>query len=152
MLNKVKECAVYCIVHGFVLTLHYKKETTMPEINVENLKAQMRKGMLEFCVLLILRHRPAYPYELIATLKKAHLIVVEGTLYPMLTRMKNGGMLTYEWKESQSGPPRKYYSLTPAGWQLFETLREVYAEIANSVSILSDDNYTIPTNDKEEYV
>lgn len=115
----------------------------MAEIKVENLKAQMRKGMLEFCVLLILRHRPAYTYELIATLKKAHLIVVEGTLYPMLTRMKNSGMLTYTWVESQSGPPRKYYSLTPKGIELLETLRAVYDEINVAVGILLDENFTV---------
>lgn len=115
----------------------------MADIKVENLKAQMRKGMLEFCVLLILRHRPAYTYELIATLKKAHLIVVEGTLYPMLTRMKNGGMLSYTWVESQSGPPRKYYTLTGKGVELLETLRGVYDEIKGSIDILTDENFTV---------
>lgn len=77
----------------------------MAEINVENIKSQMRKGVLEFCVLLILRHRPAYASELINALKDAHLIVVEGTLYPLLTRMKNAGLLAYNWVESTSAPP-----------------------------------------------
>lgn len=115
----------------------------MAEIKVDNLKAQMRKGMLEFCVLLILRQRPAYPYELISTLKKAKLIVVEGTLYPMLTRMKNSGMLSYTWVESPSGPPRKYYSLTEKGGELLETLREVYMDIRASIDILTDEDFKI---------
>lgn len=118
----------------------------MAEINVENIKSQMRKGVLEFCVLLILRHRPAYASELIAALKEAHLIVVEGTLYPLLNRMKNAGLLGYNWVESTSGPPRKYYELTDKGRDALGALRSLFAEIELSVSILSRS----PEEKKEE--
>lgn len=105
-------------------------------MNIENLKSQMRKGMLEFCVLLILRHKAAYASEMIAELKEAKLIVVEGTLYPLLTRLKNDGLLAYEWQESTSGPPRKYYSLTSAGMEFLEQLSQSWNEISQSVSHL----------------
>lgn len=105
-------------------------------MNIDNLKAQMRKGMLEFCVMLILRDRAAYASELIASLKDAHLIVVEGTLYPLLTRLKNDGVLSYEWQESTAGPPRKYYSLTPLGHATLEALSEAWQEINNTVNHL----------------
>lgn len=84
-------------------------------MNIDNLKSQMRKGMLEFCVLLLLRHGDAYASEIITKMKEAHLIVMEGTLYPLLTRLKNDGLLAYRWEESPSGPPRKYYGITPLG-------------------------------------
>lgn len=109
---------------------------SIPPMNIENLKSQMRKGMLEFCVLLILRHKAAYASEMIAELKEAKLIVVEGTLYPLLTRLKNDGLLSYQWQESTSGPPRKYYSLTPMGLQFLDQLSDSWQEISNSVSHL----------------
>lgn len=109
---------------------------SLPPMNIENLKSQMRKGMLEFCVLLILRHKAAYASEMIAELKDAKLIVVEGTLYPLLTRLKNDGLLSYQWQESTSGPPRKYYSLTPLGLQFLDQLSDSWQEISNSVSHL----------------
>lgn len=105
-------------------------------MNIENQKAQMRKGMLEFCVLLLLQRRPAYASEMIDGLKEARLIVVEGTLYPLLTRLKNDGLLSYQWQESSAGPPRKYYSLTEAGRQVLGQLNEAWAEIAASVDHL----------------
>ncbi|MBO5267392.1 MAG: PadR family transcriptional regulator [Muribaculaceae bacterium] len=107
-------------------------------MNIENLKSQMRKGMLEFCVLLILRQRAAYASEMIAALKDAHLIVVEGTLYPLLTRLKNDGLLAYEWQESTSGPPRKYYSLTPLGEQFLQQLSASWKEISDSINHLNN--------------
>lgn len=110
----------------------------MAEINIENIKSQMRKGVLEFCVLLILQHGRAYASELIKALKDAHLIVVEGTLYPLLTRMKNGGLLAYNWVESTAGPPRKYYELTEKGETALAALREVFSDIARSVDILTN--------------
>ena len=109
----------------------------MTEINAENIKSQMRKGVLEFCALLILQHRPAYASELIAALKEANLIVVEGTLYPLLTRMKNSGLLSYNWVESTAGPPRKYYELTQAGRTALDALRTLFSDITKSVEILS---------------
>lgn len=105
-------------------------------MNIENIKSQMRKGMLEFCVLLLLRHRDAYASEIIARLKEARMIVMEGTLYPLLTRLKNDGLLTYRWEESPSGPPRKYYSLTPVGCEFLQQLRISWQEINDSVNHL----------------
>jgi len=84
-------------------------------MNLENTKAQMRKGVLEYCILSILKNGEAYPSDILVKLKKSNLIVVEGTLYPLLTRLKNAGLLTYRWEESKSGPPRKYYSETAEG-------------------------------------
>ncbi len=111
-------------------------------MNIDNLKSQMRKGMLEFCVLLILRRGDAYASEMIGRLKEAHLIVMEGTLYPLLTRLKNDGLLSYRWEESQQGPPRKYYSITPVGHQFLEQLQISWNEIASAVRILEDDYLT----------
>ena len=84
-------------------------------MNIDNAKSQMRKGMLEYCVLLLLRRQPSYANDIIKQLKDADLIVVEGTLYPLLSRLKKDGLLTYEWKESFQGPPRKYYAMTEDG-------------------------------------
>ena len=108
-------------------------------MNIDNLKSQMRKGMLEFCVLLILKRGDAYASEMIARLKEAHLIVMEGTLYPLLTRLKNDGLLSYRWEESTQGPPRKYYPITPVGHQFLEQLQQSWDEILSSVSILQSD-------------
>ena len=84
-------------------------------MNVDNVKSQMRKGMLEYCIMLLLHKEPAYASDIIQKLKEARLIVVEGTLYPLLTRLKNDDLLSYEWIESTQGPPRKYYKLTEKG-------------------------------------
>ena len=81
----------------------------------DNVKAQMRKGILEYCILAILSREDSYAPKIIAELKEAEMIVVEGTLYPILTRQKNSGLLTYRWEESPQGPPRKYYTLTDKG-------------------------------------
>lgn len=104
--------------------------------SIDNLKSQMRKGMLEFCVLLLLRQGDAYASEMIGRLKNAHLIVMEGTLYPLLTRLKNDGLLSYRWEESTQGPPRKYYSITPLGHSVLEQLTLSWNDIARSVNIL----------------
>lgn len=105
-------------------------------MNIDNLKSQMRKGMLEFCVLLLLRRGDAYASEIIARMKDAHLIVMEGTLYPLLTRLKNDGLLSYRWEESPSGPPRKYYCLTPWGEQCLLQLHGAWNEISRTVDHL----------------
>ena len=83
--------------------------------NLENTQAQMRRGVLEFCILSILSHEEVYPSDIISRMKQSKLIVVEGTLYPLLTRLKNAELLTYRWVESNSGPPRKYFLLTEKG-------------------------------------
>lgn len=107
-------------------------------MNVDNAKSQMRKGMLEYCVLLLLRGEPSYANDIIRRLKNADMIVVEGTLYPLLTRLKKDGLLSYEWKESQQGPPRKYYALTPAGLEWLTGLNAAWTELANTVSVLKE--------------
>ncbi len=105
-------------------------------MNIDNLKSQMRKGMLEYCVLLILREHEAYATELISRLKEARLIVVEGTLYPLLTRLKNDGLLAYKWEESTAGPPRKYYTLTETGHIFLEQLDQSWQELNATVNHL----------------
>ncbi len=95
----------------------------------DNMKAQMRKGILEYCILSILSRGDSYTPQIIAELKQAEMIVVEGTLYPILTRQKNAGLLTYRWEESPQGPPRKYYSLTDKGREHLATLDKVWDEL-----------------------
>ena len=102
-------------------------------INVENTKAQMRKGILEYCILSILSREDSYAPKIIAELKEAQMIVVEGTLYPILTRQKNQGLLTYRWEESPQGPPRKYYYLTPEGREALRQLDESWDELVGQI-------------------
>jgi PadR family transcriptional regulator PadR len=109
-------------------------------MNAENVKAQMRKGILEYCILSIIQKREVYPSEIIEELKKAQLIVVEGTLYPLLTRLKNEGILTYRWEESQSGPPRKYYFLTSEGEQFLQELQITWSELLLAVMTVTQTN------------
>lgn len=103
-------------------------------MSLENTQAQMRKGILEFCILSILEKKEAYPSEILETLKDARLIVVEGTLYPLLTRLKNMELLAYRWEESNSGPPRKYYCLTKMGKTFLEELQSTWNELNTAVS------------------
>lgn len=93
----------------------------------------MRKGVLELCILSILSEGEAYPSDLIARLKKFKLVVVEGTMYPLLTRLKNSGLLSYTWKESQSGPPRKYYQSTELGKKALEELLGTWESLVHAV-------------------
>lgn len=102
--------------------------------NLDNTQAQMRKGVLEFCILSVLSHKEVYTSDIIEKLKEAKLIVVEGTLYPLLTRLKNAGLLSYRWVESNSGPPRKYYSLTPLGERFLDELRITWRELVEAVN------------------
>lgn len=103
-------------------------------VNSDNTKAQMRKGVLELCILSILSQGDAYPTEIIDKLKDTKLVVVEGTLYPLLTRLKNTGLLTYRWEESTSGPPRKYYKLTEIGEQYLKELQISWQELVDAVN------------------
>ena len=103
-------------------------------MKIENTKAQMRKGVLEYCILSILQHEDAYTSEIISTLKNAKMIVVEGTIYPLLTRLKNGGLLSYRWEESTSGPPRKYYVLTESGSTFLEELNTSWNNLMIAVN------------------
>ncbi len=106
-------------------------------MKIENTKAQMRKGILELCILSILDKQEAYPSDIIEELKDAKMIVVEGTLYPLLTRLKNAGILAYRWEESVSGPPRKYYSLTEEGQAFLEELRSTWKDLSTAVTKIS---------------
>jgi PadR family transcriptional regulator PadR len=99
----------------------------------ENTQTQMRKGLLEYCILSIISRDETYASDIIAELKNAQLLVVEGTLYPLLTRLKNNGLLTYNWVESTSGPPRKYYALSPEGKKMLEQLDKTWQELAFAV-------------------
>lgn len=101
----------------------------------ENTQTQMRKGILEYCILSIISRGEIYASDIIAELKKAQLLVVEGTLYPLLTRLKNNGLLSYTWKESTSGPPRKYYEITTAGKAVLSRLDVTWRELVFAVEI-----------------
>ena len=107
-------------------------------MNVDNVKSQMRKGILEYCILLILNRQKAYANDIIQLLQKARLIVVEGTLYPLLTRLKNMDLLTYQWIESNQGPPRKYYELTSKGKQFLSELEQAWSEVADTINQLKE--------------
>lgn len=109
-------------------------------MKIENTKAQMRKGVLEFCILSILSSKEAYPSEIIDKLKEGKLIVVEGTLYPLLTRLKNAGLLKYRWEESKSGPPRKYYQLTTVGVEFLKELENTWNDLVLAVELTRKNN------------
>jgi PadR family transcriptional regulator PadR len=106
------------------------------EQNVENTRAQMRKGSLEFCILLIISKGEVYASDILKELKSADLIVVEGTLYPLLSRLKSVELLSYTWKESESGPPRKYYTLTKKGKDTLEQLKGTWSKLTKSINSL----------------
>ena len=108
----------------------------MTENNIENIKSQMRRGVLEYCILSVLDKNDAYASELISKLKDAHIIMVEGTLYPLLTRQKNQGLLAYRWEESTQGPPRKYYTLTDKGREVLQEMDKAWKEIVETLDIL----------------
>lgn len=99
----------------------------------ENTQTQMRKGILEYCILSIISKGEIYASDIISELKRAQLLVVEGTLYPLLTRLKNNGLLSYNWQESTSGPPRKYYQITPEGLEVLEKLDNTWKELVYAV-------------------
>lgn len=103
-------------------------------MKLENTKAQMRKGVLELCILSLISDKEMYPSDIIQKLKEAKLIVVEGTLYPLLSRLKNSDLLDYHWQESKSGPPRKYYSLTNQGTEFLGGLIETWNELNHAVN------------------
>ncbi|MFZ4262855.1 PadR family transcriptional regulator [Sphingobacterium sp. HJSM2_6] len=101
----------------------------------ENTQTQMRKGILEYCILSIISRGEIYASDIISELKQAELLVVEGTLYPLLTRLKNNGLLSYSWQESTSGPPRKYYQITPEGTEVLQKLDITWKELEFAVKI-----------------
>jgi PadR family transcriptional regulator PadR len=119
---------MYCIVYfkTYIFASQF--------MNVENTISQMRKGILEYCILAIISKGEIYASDILSELKEAHLIVVEGTLYPLLTRLKNAGLLTYTWKESLQGPPRKYFLLTTEGAAFLKELDQTWKELNYSVN------------------
>ena len=121
-------------------------------MNVENAKAQMRKGILEYCILTVISEGDAYASDILNRLKESRLIVVEGTLYPLLTRQKNAGLLNYRWEESTQGPPRKYYSITDQGKEFLNELHFSWRELVDAIESLnkSDSNNTTKNIENEE--
>ncbi|HZH69673.1 MAG TPA: PadR family transcriptional regulator [Flavobacteriaceae bacterium] len=109
-------------------------------MKIENTKAQMRKGVLEYCILSVLKDGEAYTSDILETLKDAKMLVVEGTIYPLLTRLKNAGLLNYRWEESSSGPPRKYYELTETGRLFLKELDTTWGELQDAVSKVTRQN------------
>ncbi len=122
---------MYCIVHFYVLYLRLILFYHTMENETTN--AQMRKGVLELCILAIIARQDAYASDIIARLKEARLIVVEGTLYPLLSRLKNDGLTSYRWEESRSGPPRKYHQITGKGQEYLESLKTEWTGLVHSV-------------------
>jgi PadR family transcriptional regulator PadR len=116
------------------------------DMNIENTQSQMRKGILEFCILSIIRRGEAYPSDIVEEMKRANLHILEGTLYPLLTRLKNADMLTYRWVESNSGPPRKYFSLTEKGLAFYHELETTWKELADAVDTLANKSSSVPDN------
>jgi len=106
-------------------------------MNTENTQSQMRKGILEFCILSVIRHEEVYPSEIIEKMKAAGLSILEGTLYPLLTRLKNAELLRYRWEESPSGPPRKYFSLTEKGEDFYKELQKTWQQLSEAVNQLT---------------
>jgi PadR family transcriptional regulator PadR len=111
-------------------------------MKIENTKAQMRKGVLEFCILSVLKDGEAYTSDILETLKEAKMLVVEGTIYPLLTRLKNAGLLSYRWEESTGGPPRKYYELTEKGKLFLTELNGTWAELQQAVNKVTSEKNT----------
>ena len=114
-------------------------------MNIENTASQMRKGVLEFCVLSVIRQGEAYPSDIIEKMKAANFQLLEGTLYPLLTRLKNAGMVNYRWVESSGGPPRKYFSLTDMGLQFYQELHATWSEMVNAVNAVTQPEFTPDT-------
>lgn len=107
-------------------------------MNIENTKQQMRKGILEFCILSVLKDQDLYASEILEHLKQAKLLVVEGTLYPLLTRLKNAELLQYRWEESSGGPPRKYFTLTEEGKAFLEELKVTWSELQHAINTVTN--------------
>jgi PadR family transcriptional regulator len=116
-------------------------------MNTEKQKAQMKKGVLELCILSIISEKDAYASDILLKLKASKLIVVEGTLYPLLTRLKNEGLTTYRWEESKSGPPRKYYQITEIGQSVLKELNKGWDELVQSVNDIIE-NVNLKTKNK----
>jgi PadR family transcriptional regulator PadR len=113
-------------------------------MDIQNTQSQMRKGVLEFCILSVIRQGEVYPSDIVEKMKAADLQILEGTLYPLLTRLKNAGLLTYRWVESNSGPPRKYFLMTEKGIEFYGELERTWKELADAVHALTKPQDEIP--------
>ena len=109
-------------------------------MDIQNTQSQMRKGVLEFCILSVIKQGEVYPSDIVDKMKSANLNIFEGTLYPLLTRLKNAGYLTYRWVESNSGPPRKYFLMTEQGLLFYAELERTWKELADAVQLLTSPN------------
>ncbi len=125
---------LFCFIWYYVLHGTIKYIYLCIVMIAENTQIQMRKGILEYCILSIISRGEIYASDIISELKKAQLLVVEGTLYPLLTRLKNNGLLSYIWKESTSGPPRKYYEITQEGLEVLSRLDVTWNELVFAVN------------------
>jgi PadR family transcriptional regulator, regulatory protein PadR len=110
------------------------KQIIMSAINTDNIQSQMKKGLLEFAILSIIQRGESYPSDITIELKESGLNVLEGTLYPLLTRLKNAGYLDYRWVESTGGPPRKYFTMSNSGKEFYKTLEATWTEISTAVN------------------
>jgi PadR family transcriptional regulator PadR len=115
-----------------------EKINDMKQDNTENIRSQMRKGLLEYCILSILSRGEAYVSTILKEMKAANMIVVEGTIYPLLIREKNQGLLSYRWEESTQGPPRKYYSITDKGREMLKEMDDSWQDLVNSISTIKN--------------
>lgn len=116
--------------------------TDTTEFQINTKQAQMKKGVLEFAILLIIAQKEVYASDILKELKRANLIVVEGTLYPLMSRLKNAGWIGYSWVESEAGPPRKYYTLTRTGQTILEQLRQTWHSLSDSIEQLENNHKT----------
>jgi len=123
-----------------MVLIEYTKKHKIHTMNIENTASQMRKGILEFCILSVIKQGEAYPSDIIEKMKSANLNIFEGTLYPLLTRLKNAELLTYRWVESNSGPPRKYFSLTEKGNEFYKELESTWNELSDAVKTITTQN------------
>lgn len=124
-----------------MLIFSYKQK--FKDMKLENAKAQMRKGVLEYCILSVLSNGDAYASDIINELKKVEMIVVEGTLYPLLTRLKNAELLSYRWEESTQGPPRKYYAITEKGNMFLNELDKSWTDLVEAVRLIHQNKTTV---------
>jgi len=123
-----------------LVLIEYTKKHKIHTMNIENTASQMRKGILEFCILSVIKQGEVYPSDIIEKMKSANLNIFEGTLYPLLTRLKNAELLTYRWVESNSGPPRKYFSLTEKGNEFYKELESTWNELSDAVKTITTQN------------
>lgn len=118
----------------------YLHSITIEIMDIEKTKTQMRKGILEYCILSIIQKTgDAYASDILDQLKKSEMIVVEGTIYPLLTRLKNEEVLEYRWEESSSGPPRKYFSLTEQGEEFLKELEQTWVQLKQAVNKITQE-------------